>query len=178
MCPGLTHCMVARFVFLPCPLVSTNVESWQLLNYTNVNKVKLTLGVVEVQLYSFFNPGARRNGWSTPRPGRFTPRNMNRYPPNRRLGGPQGLSGWVRKISPPPGFSSRTIQPVASRYTDWAIPAVNYTRRLVKQRQTQGAVIPTRWAGEVWLHSFYISALDGGMWPTSRPARSTFAPVV
>jgi hypothetical protein len=29
----------------------------------------------------------------------------------------------VRKISPPPGFDPRTFQPVASRYTDYAIPA-------------------------------------------------------
>jgi len=28
-------------------------------------------------------------------------------------------SGRVRKISPPPGFDSRTVQPVASRYTDY-----------------------------------------------------------
>ena len=27
------------------------------------------------------------------------------------------------KISPPPVFDLRTVQPVASRYTDWAIPA-------------------------------------------------------
>jgi hypothetical protein len=39
------------------------------------------------------------------------------------LDGPQGRSGRVRKISPPPGFDPRTTQPVASRYTDWAIPA-------------------------------------------------------
>jgi hypothetical protein len=43
----------------------------------------------------------------------------------RRLGGPQGQSGWLRKISPPPGFDPRTVQPVASRYTDYAIPAQN-----------------------------------------------------
>jgi hypothetical protein len=36
----------------------------------------------------------------------------------RRLGGPQGRSGRVRKILPPPGFDPRTVQPVASRYTD------------------------------------------------------------
>ena len=30
---------------------------------------------------------------------------------------PQGRSGQVRKISPPPGFDARTVQPVASRYT-------------------------------------------------------------
>jgi hypothetical protein len=29
-----------------------------------------------------------------------------------------GLSGQVRKMSPPPGFDPRTVQPVASRYTD------------------------------------------------------------
>jgi hypothetical protein len=33
--------------------------------------------------------------------------------------GPRGWSGQVRKISPPPGFDPRTIQPVASRYTDY-----------------------------------------------------------
>jgi len=27
--------------------------------------------------------------------------------------GPQGRSGWVRKISPPPGLDPRTVQPVA-----------------------------------------------------------------
>ena len=35
--------------------------------------------------------------------------------------GPQGRSGHVRKISPPPGFDPWTIQPVASRYTDYAV---------------------------------------------------------
>jgi hypothetical protein len=46
-----------------------------------------------------------------------------RYPLYMRLGGPQGWSGQVRKISPPLGFDPRTVQPVASRYTDWDIPA-------------------------------------------------------
>ena len=41
-----------------------------------------------------------------------------RYPLYRRLVGPQGRSGRVRKISPPLGFEPRTVQPVASRYTD------------------------------------------------------------
>ena len=30
-------------------------------------------GRVQAELYSFFNLGARWGGWSTPRPGRFTP---------------------------------------------------------------------------------------------------------
>jgi hypothetical protein len=46
-----------------------------------------------------------------------------RYPLYRRLGGPQGRSGRVRKISPLPEFDPRTVLPVASRYTDWAILA-------------------------------------------------------
>jgi len=36
--------------------------------------MKAQMGV-EVQLYSFFNLGARWGGWSTPSPGRFTPGN-------------------------------------------------------------------------------------------------------
>ena len=57
-------------------------------------------------------------GWSTPHPGQFTPGKETGYPLYRRLGGPHGLSGWVRKISPPPGFDPSTVQPVASHYTN------------------------------------------------------------
>ena len=42
------------------------------------------------------------------------------YPFYRRLGGFQGRSRRVRKISSLPGFDPRTLQPVVSRYTDWA----------------------------------------------------------
>jgi hypothetical protein len=45
------------------------------------------------------------------------PPGKTRYPLYRRLSGRQGWSGRVRKISPPPGFDPRTVQPVASRYT-------------------------------------------------------------
>jgi hypothetical protein len=48
---------------------------------------------------------------------------MTRYPLYRRLGRPQGWSGWVQKISPPPRFDPRTVQLVASRYTDYTILA-------------------------------------------------------
>ena len=41
-----------------------------------------------------------------------------RYPLYRRLGGPQDRFGRVWKISLVPGFDPRTVQPVASRYTD------------------------------------------------------------
>jgi hypothetical protein len=46
----------------------------------------------------------------------------SRYLLYRRLGGPQSWSGCVWKISPLPGFDPRTVQSVASRYIDWAIP--------------------------------------------------------
>jgi hypothetical protein len=65
-------------------------------------------------------------GWLAPRPGRFTPGKETWYPLYRRLGGPQGPSGRLRKISPPPGFDPLTVQPVTSRYTDWAIAAHKY----------------------------------------------------
>jgi len=54
-------------------------------------------------------------------PAALTP-GKTRYPLYRRLGGPQDRSGWVRKISSPLGFDPRTVQPVASRYIDCAIP--------------------------------------------------------
>jgi hypothetical protein len=56
-------------------------------------------------------------------PGRFTPGKETGYPFYGKLGGPQVRSGRLRKISPPPGFDPRTVQPVASSYTDYAIPA-------------------------------------------------------
>jgi hypothetical protein len=51
------------------------------------------------------------------------PPGMTRYPLYRRLGGPQGRSGQVLKILPPPELHPRTVQLVASRYTNWAFPA-------------------------------------------------------
>jgi len=52
------------------------------------------------------------------------PPGKTRYPLYRRLGAPENRSGRVRKISPPPpeGFDPRTAQPVARRYTNYAVP--------------------------------------------------------
>ena len=65
-----------------------------------------------------------------PRPGRFTPRKKTRYPLYLRLRGIQGRSGRVLKFSPLPGIDLRTFQPVAIRYTDYAIAAAVYIRIL------------------------------------------------
>jgi hypothetical protein len=60
------------------------------------------------------------------RPGRTLPPGKTRYPLYRRLDGPQGRSGQVRKISPPLAFDPRTVHPVGSRYTDYATrPTIN-----------------------------------------------------
>ena len=56
--------------------------------------------------------GGQRHAPATLPPGK------NRYPLCRSLGGPHGQSGRVWKISPTPGFDPRTVQPVASRYTN------------------------------------------------------------
>ena len=59
------------------------------------------------------------------------PPEKTRYPLYRRLGGPQGRSGRVLKILPLPGFDHRTVQSVASRYIDCAIPAHTRTVTLI-----------------------------------------------
>jgi len=66
----------------------------------------------------FIDHGTRGGEGSTSRPGRSLPPGKTRYPLYRRLGGPQGQSGQVRKISPSPGFDPRNFQPVANRCTD------------------------------------------------------------
>jgi hypothetical protein len=58
-----------------------------------------------------------------PRPGHFTPRKETWYPLHRRVGRPQGRSGRVGKISPTLGFDPQTVQPVASRYIEYAVVA-------------------------------------------------------
>ena len=86
------------------------------------------------------------------------PPGMNRYSLFRRLGGPQGWSGRVRKISPPPVFDPRTVHPVASRCTDWDIPA-HRNRICIISKSSDG--LSWRWKQEFsakrwwlcsWLH--------------------------
>ena len=70
--------------------------------------------------------------WLRPRPGRFNP---EKRPGTHCIGGwvgPQGRSGRVWKISPPLGFDPRTVQPVAGRYIDCAIPTNEKIIQLIK----------------------------------------------
>jgi hypothetical protein len=61
-----------------------------------------------------------------------------RYLLHSRAVGPQDLSARLRKISPPLGFDPGTVQPVASPYTDWAIPAYMGTGQRYKPRLAKG----------------------------------------
>jgi hypothetical protein len=63
--------------------------------------------VQAVRLVGFFMTTALEGGeGSASRPGPSLPSGKTRYPLYRRLGGPQGRSGQVRKISPPTGIRS------------------------------------------------------------------------
>ena len=66
----------------------------------------------------FLDHGTRRGEGSPSRLGRSLPQGKTRYALYRRLGGPQGRFGQVRKFSSPQAFDPRTVQPAASRYTD------------------------------------------------------------
>jgi hypothetical protein len=61
--------------------------------------------------------GTRRGWGSASRPGRSLPPEKTQYPLYRRLVGPQGRSGQLRKFFPSPGFDPLIVQTVASCYT-------------------------------------------------------------
>ena len=64
--------------------------------------------------------GGKRHAPAALSPGK------NRYLFYRWLGGPQVRSGQVWKNLSLPGLDPRTVQPVASRCTDWDIPTHNF----------------------------------------------------
>ena len=82
---------------------------------------------------------------SASRPSRTLPEGKTRFPLYRRLGGPQGRSGQVRKISPPPGFDPRTVQTVGSRYTDYATRPlyITYVQLSLTSVQSHGVLTGT-----------------------------------
>jgi hypothetical protein len=91
---------------------------WYRLGFALFTRHECFREISGIALLCCLDLGARRGEGSAPRPGRFTPW-KDPVPIIQEAGwGPQGRSGQVRKISPPPGFDPRTVQPVASRYTD------------------------------------------------------------
>jgi hypothetical protein len=91
----------ADFVFFHVKAVKFNVE--QAMKAQRHNSTLPLMSALDV------------GGWLTPRPGRFNTGKETRY---WRLGGNSSWCGQERKISSPPGFEPRTVQLVASRYTD------------------------------------------------------------
>ena len=63
--------------------------------------------------------------WSAARPCRTLPPGKTRYPLYRRVGGPQGRPGRAENLVPTE-IRSRTVQPVVSRYTDYATRSTIY----------------------------------------------------
>ena len=88
------------------------------------------------QMYSSILPSTSGVGGQRHAPAALPP-GKTRYPLYRRLGEPQGWSEKVLKISTPPGFDPRTFQPVASRYTDWAIPVPTTSLYINKFKSSQ-----------------------------------------
>ena len=68
---------------------------------------------------------------SAARPGRTLAPRKTRFLLHRRLGGPQGRSVWAENLTPP-GFDPPTVQPIGSRYTDWATRPTQFSGNLSK----------------------------------------------
>jgi hypothetical protein len=87
------------------------------------------------------------------------PPEKTRYPLYRGLGGPQGQCGQVLEISPPPGFDTRTLQLIASRYTNWPIPThlAEFVPGAYSYSQLQMVIFYAQ-GGSV------LGILDGNLW--------------
>jgi hypothetical protein len=77
-----------------------------------------------------------------------------RYPSYRRLGGPHGRSGRMRKISSPTGFDPHTVQPVARSYKTEL-----YRSKIVRYMELRRL----QWAGHLdWIgNTGILEVLDG-----------------
>ena len=105
-----------------------------------------------------------RGEGSASRPGRSLPREK---PGNHCTGGCVGpRAGLDRcgKSRPPPGFDPRTVQSVASRYTDSATRTTRFTRYL--HYLEQGPV------GSLWVKNIRIQSNNQILFPIHRTSRA------
>ena len=72
--------------------------------------------------------GGQRHFPATLSPG------MTQYPLYRRIGDIQGRSILYGKSRPAPRIDPRTVQPVASRYTDYIMPAHETKKKYLSGR--------------------------------------------
>ena len=94
-------------------------------------------------------------GWLTPRPGRFIPWKETRYSFYSRLGGPQGRSGRVWKISPPPGSDARSVQPVVSHCNDW--DTLTHYLKIISVNEWRICIQPWGWEQEIAPKALHLS---------------------
>jgi hypothetical protein len=94
-------------------------------NFVVITSLICILGKKKIYIYIYTHGTVK---WSISRPGRFTPE--ERAPGTHWIGGRVDLRAGLhdlekRKFLTPPGLELRPLgrQPVASRYTDYAIPA-------------------------------------------------------
>ena len=110
-------------------------------------------------------------GCSTPRPSCFTPGERTQYALYRRLVGRAARSRQARKISSPPGFDPRTVQPVAIRGNSgnlFKITLSQLTRQTAKRdggSQLGCSICRLTWSTEPAQH-------DTGVLVTEREVRS------
>jgi hypothetical protein len=111
------------------PRFYLNANSNQCSPYNNPRRPRG--GGIEVQLSTFpLISALDGGGWQTPRPAVLTP--GKRHGTHFTIGwvGPMaGLDG-CGKSCPPPRCDPRTVQPVASRYTDYAIHVITIYKAL------------------------------------------------
>jgi hypothetical protein len=112
-------------------------------------------------LCSFFNLDARYGVGGQRHAPAALPPGMTRYPLYWRLGRPQaGLDGsWKSRL--PAGFDPRTVQPVASRYTDWAIAAHYIILIIHKHNPKSSAIVPNNGSRLVQTLGFLRTSLHG-----------------
>ena len=87
------------------------------------------------------------------RTGRSLPPGKTRYPLYKRLGGPPGPVWTGSGYLAPPGFDPRTVQPEASRYTDYA------TRPTIRNTSCSNLNSDTVYSGEIsgfWNHLSFL----------------------
>ena len=110
---SITLTLTINMQYDSIPACCTHYVKWSRYRTGVVQRVRRSIALL------FDDCGIRRGEWSAARPGRTLPPVKTRYPLYRRLGGPQGRSVRAENLVPT-GIRSRTVQPVVSRYTDWA----------------------------------------------------------
>jgi hypothetical protein len=128
--PAPNHCRFSsrtetcRLLWMTSRCVSYVHNYWFI---RTLSKVKVKFALEQATQAQRENRGTALSFLKKPRPDRFIPGKETLYPSYRTLGWTQGRSGRMRKIRSTLEFDLRTVQTVASRYTDWAIAALKNT---------------------------------------------------